>query len=99
MGFSTEIVYYPEDKLTIVVLAKLTRSTPGANATELGGVAHGETVVLSSERREVAVATATLAKYVGTYELMPHFEIVLTLEGGQLMTQATGQGKFPVFAV
>ena len=29
---------------------------------------------------------------------MPNFDIVMTLEGGQLMTQATGQSKFPLFA-
>jgi hypothetical protein len=39
-----------------------------------------------------------LQTYVGTYELAPGFDIVMTVEGGQLMTQATGQPKFRVFA-
>ena len=39
-----------------------------------------------------------LAKYVGTYELAPTFSIDITLEGSQLMAQATNQPKFPVFA-
>ena len=39
----------------------------------------------------------TLAKYVGTYELNPKFSIVITLEGSQLMAQATNQPKFPIF--
>jgi hypothetical protein len=29
---------------------------------------------------------------------MPGFNIVMTLENGQLMTQATNQPKFPLFA-
>ncbi len=49
------------------------------------------------ERTMVKVDPAVLAKYVGTYELSPDFSIVFTLEGNQLMTQATHQPKFPVY--
>jgi CubicO group peptidase (beta-lactamase class C family) len=97
-GFNTKLDYYPEDKLTVVVLANLNGGAPEAIATKLAAVAHKETVVLPSERKEVAVPAAVLAKYVGTYELMPGFSIAVTLENGQLMTQATNQPKFPLFA-
>ena len=97
-GFNTFLAYYPEDKLTVVVLANLNGQAPDAIASKLAAVAHGENVVLPSERKEVTVSPAILAKYVGTYKLMPDFDIVMTLEGGQLMTQATGQPKFPLFA-
>jgi CubicO group peptidase (beta-lactamase class C family) len=97
-GFNTALAYYPEDKLTVVVLANLGGRAPESIASKLAAVAHGENVVLPSERREIKVPPAILAKYVGTYELMPDFDIVMTLEGGQLMTQATGQSKFPLFA-
>jgi len=50
------------------------------------------------EHKEITVSAAILAKYVGTYELRPGFDLVITLEGDQLMTQATGQGKLPIFA-
>ena len=39
-----------------------------------------------------------LQDYVGTYQLTPSFSLSMTLENGQLMTQATGQPKFPLFA-
>ena len=65
---------------------------------KLASVTRGEPVVLVSERKEVAVAPAILEKYVGTYELTPDFSIVMTVENGHLMTQATGQPKFPLFA-
>jgi hypothetical protein len=48
-------------------------------------------------RTEVKVDSATLARYVGTYELAPNFSVRFTLEGDQLMTQATNQPKFSVF--
>jgi hypothetical protein len=43
-------------------------------------------------------ARCTLEQYAGTYELQPGFDLVVTVENGQLMTQATGQPKFQVYA-
>lgn len=50
------------------------------------------------ERVAVAVPAAALEPYVGTYQLQPGFDLQVTVEGGQLMAQATGQGKFPLAA-
>lgn len=50
-----------------------------------------------TERTEVRVDPAVLARYAGTYELSPAFSITFTLEGNQLMAQATNQPKVPVF--
>jgi CubicO group peptidase (beta-lactamase class C family) len=49
------------------------------------------------ERTAVAVDPKILAKYVGTYHLGPGFDLVMTLENGQLMAQATGQMKIPLY--
>ena len=49
-------------------------------------------------RTAVHVDPKILAQYVGTYELMKNFDLVVTLENGQLITQATGQGKIPIYA-
>jgi CubicO group peptidase (beta-lactamase class C family) len=97
-GFNTDIAYYPEDKLTVVVLANLNGGVPETIANALAQVAHGEKVVLPSERKEITVSPAVLGAYVGTYQLTPDFAIVVTFEGVQLMAQATGQPKFPLFA-
>jgi len=96
-GFNTHLAYYPDDKLIVVVLGNLSGDAPGGIAHKLAAVAHGEAVVLASERKEVTVAPAILANYVGTYELSPAFALVMTLEAGQLMTQATGQHKLPLY--
>jgi hypothetical protein len=50
------------------------------------------------ERKEIAVSPKILALYTGTYELQPQFDLVITLEGDQLFSQATGQEKVPLFA-
>jgi len=48
-------------------------------------------------RATVKVDPAVLARYVGTYQLGPNFNIAITLDGDQLMGQATGQPMFPLF--
>ena len=50
------------------------------------------------ERTVVKVDPAVLARYAGTYQLAPNFSVTFTVEGDQLMTQATNQPKFPVYA-
>lgn len=49
------------------------------------------------ERKAILVPKATLERYVGTYELKPGFDLVIRLEGEQLVSQATGQGPAPIF--
>ena len=97
-GFNTMLAYYPQDKLTVVVLGNINGTAPEDIATKLGAIAHGEKVVLQSERKEVPVDPKLLDGYVGNYELAPKFILSVTREGDKLMTQATGQSKVPIFA-
>src|SRR5262249_37570796 len=96
-GFNTMLAYYPEDKLTVAVLANVNGPAAGELGTRLAQIALGEKGVLPSQRKEINVAQAILAKDPGTYELPQNFSIVITLEDGTLMAQASNQGKRPVF--
>jgi hypothetical protein len=49
-------------------------------------------------RTAVTLDPKILPQYAGTYALAPNFDLVVTVENGQLITQATGQGKIPLFA-
>jgi hypothetical protein len=49
-------------------------------------------------RAVVQVDPKVLAQYAGTFALAPNFDLVITVENNQLMAQATGQGKAPIFA-
>ncbi len=97
-GFNTMLAYYPDDKLTVVVLSNINGPTPEDLASKLATLVRGEKVVLASERKEVAIDPKLLDGYVGNYELAPKFILTVTREGDKLMTQATGQGKVPIFA-
>jgi len=96
-GFNTHLAYYPDDQLTVVVLGNL--NGPASDlAGKLGAAALGQPVKLTSERKEIALPAAKLANFVGTYELAPGINLMITLDGNQLMTQLSGQPKLPVFA-
>lgn len=97
-GFNTMLAYYPQDKLMVVVLSNINGAAPEDIATKLAAIAHGEKVVLASERKEVPVDPKLFDGYVGNYELAPKFILTVTREGDKLITQATGQPKVPIFA-
>jgi CubicO group peptidase (beta-lactamase class C family) len=97
-GFNTHMSYYPDDELVVIVLSNLNGAAPDAMGPQLAAVAHGEKVVLASERKEVSVPASVLTQYVGTYQLAPTFSIVVAVEGDRLTAQATNQPKLPLFA-
>jgi len=97
-GFNTFMAYYPDDKLTVAVLANINGQTPAAIATKLAALAHGETVQSPTERKEISLPAETLAKYVGTYEFTPGINLMIRVDGDHLTVQLTGQGQLPMFA-
>ena len=96
-GFNTEMAYYPDDKLTVVVLGNVNSGAPGDIAGKLAALAHGETVKLRGERKEITLIPQLLERYLGAYQLAPGVEILITRENNQLFSQLTGQAAFPIF--
>jgi hypothetical protein len=47
---------------------------------------------------EVTLPAETLPEYAGEYPLAPQFVLTVTVVDGALAVQATGQGRFPVYA-
>ena len=94
-GFNTDMAYYPDEELTLIALRNLNGNAPSSIVAQLGAVAHGEKIVLPSERNAITVAPDILAQYVGIYTIAPNFNMTITLVDGQLISQATGQGKVP----
>lgn len=93
-GFTSDMIYYPEDKLTVVVLNNLSGEAQTI-ALKLASVAHGEKIVLPSERKDVTVPSAVLERYVGTYsDISPGYDLVIALENGHLVSQVTGSNTY-----
>jgi len=97
-GFNSELVYWPDEKMTIVVLANLNGNGPSSIAQDLAATVHGEKITLPGERKEITLTPEQLQQFVGRYSLTPAIHADITLEGDQLYTQLTGQPRFPLFA-
>jgi len=96
-GFDTDLAYYPDEKLAIVVLSNLNGDAPSRIAKKIASVMHGGKVTVLSDLKEVRVSPNVLANYVGTYQLAPNFTAVIRLEGGQLFAQGLNGPPYPLF--
>jgi D-alanyl-D-alanine carboxypeptidase len=89
-GFLTQLDYYPDDSLTIVVLANSESAQPGRLAEEIARAVLG---VAKPVVKDLALAAADLARFTGTYALGP-MQIRVFESSGKLQAQAPGQGAF-----
>lgn len=97
-GFSTQIQRLPSEQALLVVLSNFEDGQTGTVSRGLAQILNGGNPEIPKERHEIQIDSAALDEYVGTYQLAPSFALVVTKEGNQLITQATGQGKTPIFA-
>jgi D-alanyl-D-alanine-carboxypeptidase/D-alanyl-D-alanine-endopeptidase len=97
-GYGAIVAIDPQRNVGLVLLGNRT-GIPEDIAMHLMDASIPLTPPPSGERAEVAVPADVLASYAGVYALdaMPAFKLTVTLEGGQLQMQATGQDKFPIF--
>ena len=51
----------------------------------------------ATERQAIDLSPEIKRRYVGTYQLHPGFDLVISLEGEQMMAQATNQPKAAMY--
>lgn len=92
-GFTTSGIYFPDEEIFIAAFSNCTCLNP----TGLAGKIAALVFDIKIERQEIKLTEKELNKFVGEYELVPGFNITVTVEDGKLMIQATGQVKSQVF--
>jgi CubicO group peptidase (beta-lactamase class C family) len=96
-GFNTDLTYYPDDKLTVVVLSNVNGNAPGEIAGKLAALAHGEAIKLPGERKEITLDTKTLSRYVGAYQMTNGPAMLVGLERNQLSAKLGNQQPLAIF--
>ncbi len=96
-GFNTHLAYYPDEKLTVVVLSNVNGTAPDMIAGQLAALARGEKVTLAGEHKQIVVDSKVLSRYVGTYRMSPGVDMVVTIDGNQLSAKLATQPAFPIF--
>lgn len=97
-GFSSLLIYFPQDKLAIAYLSNGVRYS--TNDVVIGALSiYFNKPFVIPEFKTIALSAAVLDQYVGNYSSsqMP-LKVAITQNNGILFGQATGQGAFPLEA-
>ncbi len=94
-GFLTASTFLPEEEVFVTVFSNCNCNNPNGVSNKLAAMAIGKYQPLVA----VAVSDAWLEAYVGNYELMPDFFVMVSEKDDQLVVRATGQGEIPLTAV
>jgi len=96
-GFNSAIMYFPESKTAVVVLANVNGDAPVTIANRLARMAHGEAVVLPTERTEITLAPSVLTRYVGVYDAGSGQNFTIALAGDRLQVTNPQRVTFAIF--
>jgi CubicO group peptidase (beta-lactamase class C family)/uncharacterized protein YneR len=97
-GFTSYINRIPKDDFVIILLNNTGAGNLQAISNSLRAAVYGRPFVLPLEKKSITLDASVLKQYEGTYSLAPGFSIVVAVENGKLMAQATDQPKFELFA-
>ncbi len=106
-GFNTFMMYFPKEKISIIVLANLIAFgfVPQSLGLNLANVIYEKSVVLPFERKGVTLSTDVLAKLTGSYRITPvnvyyttqPFNLVVTLVDQNLVAKIDNQPEIKLF--
>ncbi|GAB3513051.1 serine hydrolase domain-containing protein [Emticicia fontis] len=103
-SYRTVLMHYPDQQVSFIILGN-------AGDFDLDGatkqVAHAliefrikpsnkPVSIVNKDTPNAKVNEDILKKYTGSYQLGPGWAVTITLENGQLQTQANGEDKFPM---
>ena len=92
------LAHYPESNTTVVVLGNLNIAPASEIAGFLGALAHGDKVLLASEKNAITLSPALLARYAGSYQLENGQSVSVAIEDGRLTLQPPAGNKMTLLA-
>lgn len=94
-GFSTYLLRFPAERVTVAVLRNADYGTPGPGkiAQDLAAILFGEKYEIPPAQVAVKVDPKLYDYYAGQYELGPNSLLTISKDGDRLMAQAAGQPK------
>jgi len=84
IGFNSDMAYFPEQRIAVIVLANLNGTVTGEVMKALAAVAHGETPPIPSVHKEIRLSQEVLARYAGRYQFSDN-SLEITPEGNHLL--------------
>jgi CubicO group peptidase (beta-lactamase class C family) len=104
-GYRTVILNFPHEKFSCIILSNVADFNPYGYSVNVAKLflkdkfrAEEKEMDSVKELPTVKVNTNSAQKATGMYQLGPGWYVTITLEDGQLMTQANSEDKFPMIA-
>jgi CubicO group peptidase (beta-lactamase class C family) len=92
------LTYFFDRGISVVVLGNISVAPSAEIAAYLGALAHGDTIQLLSEKKEISLAPSVLARYAGLYQFANGQTMTVTVDGAQLAVQPTGGNALRLLA-
>ncbi|MGH9469167.1 MAG: serine hydrolase [Terriglobia bacterium] len=96
-GFTSLNSWFPDDDACVIALDNVSSPEIGVIARSLAAILFGQKYEIPTKYKAVALSPGELQKFVGQYQLGPHFIFTIRREGDQLTEQLTGQPAWPIF--
>jgi CubicO group peptidase (beta-lactamase class C family) len=104
-AYRTNILRFPDQHFSVVVLANAGDLDPTALSFKIADIYLKDSLQPApakpslGDKPKVMVDPKVLDAYVGDYELRPGFIIAFTKDNDHLVSRASGQSSFPMYAV
>lgn len=98
-GYSSILVKYPSEDLTIILLSNLTGVSIKEITENLTSLVLGDSVTNLPNRKSISVNPEILSNYTGDYRLALTYTATISLKNGKLYGQLTGQPEFELIPV
>lgn len=96
IGFNSDMAYYPEERIAVIVLANLNGTVTSEMTKALAAVAHGDPPPVPSVHKGISLPREVLARYAGTYQF-PHYALEMVPEGNHLLVKYDNGVTLAVF--
>jgi CubicO group peptidase (beta-lactamase class C family) len=97
-GFNSSFYRVEADDVCIVMLNNAGNPKLDEIAGSVLKILYNKPYKLPEAKKEITLSQEMLKRYEGLYEVVPQFQITITVEEGKLIAQATNQPKFELFA-
>jgi CubicO group peptidase (beta-lactamase class C family) len=95
-GFQTNISRYIDNDVCIIILSNFEQTPIERMSFVLAAIVFGQEYSMPKEREIVRLQPSLLDEYVGSYEVKPNFNLVISREGSRMFCQATEQKKIQI---
>ena len=96
-GFLTQLVYYPEDRITVVMFTNTSDPQVNFSPEKVAEAFLWNKMEAQTSYAVASVTPTNLEQYTGRYQLGNIGVMTFSTEGDKLYAQLTGQPKFEIF--